>query len=361
MGLLQRDFLYFPAIRLSDRQKLHNTGEADHESHQMTAQTQPAVIPRGHDDHRYVAVSELMSLTLYDPVMSPKGPSTIQDFAMSSPHQFLKSTSRWTENHLVAFRCLLLENLPTSRIVSPSDLPGDEDPSMRLVQEHLMATEDEVRSGTIALKLGPATTFYRQLQVVLRRPPTPPAPIPISRSFRPSTLNTVFPPIPESQSSSTSGSSFQPSPPSTRNIVPSTGQAAVDTGSRSRTSMDSVQSDMSLSSTDEDKLETVANQAAVTLLGLLCTFEETIEPDNSRRLNLRFHHDTKSTLTCLFSNEALPPTLMVHGEPLASYNDGSYFIETRSTRRPHEWVKRDAYPRASLQVKISISSRRMLS
>jgi len=42
---------------------------------------------------------------------------------------------------------------------------------------------------------------------------------------------------------------------------------------------------------------------------------------------------------------------MVHGEPLASYNDGSYFIETRSTRRPNEWVKRDTYPRASLEVK----------
>ena len=41
------------------------------------------------------------------------------------------------------------------------------------------------------------------------------------------------------------------------------------------------------------------------------------------------------------SNEALPPILMVHGEPLLSYNDGSYFVETRSTRRPNEWIKRD--------------------
>jgi len=32
-----------------------------------------------------------------------------------------------------------------------SELPGDDDPSMRLVHEHLSATEAEVRSGTIAL------------------------------------------------------------------------------------------------------------------------------------------------------------------------------------------------------------------
>ena len=269
---------------------------------------------------------------------------------MNSPHQFLKSTSRWTETHLVAFRCLLLDNLPASRIIPTSDLPGDEDPSMTLVQEHLMATEEEIRSGAIALKLGPATTFYRQLQVVLRRPPTPPSPIPIPRTLRATTSNTVFPAIPESQSSSTSGSSFQPSTPPIRNIASSIGHGAVEIAGRSRTSVDSVRSDISFSSTDEDKLEAVANQAAVTLLGLLCTFEETIVPNSRRRLNLRFCLRMKLKLTC--SNETLPPTLMVHGELLVSYNDGSYFIETRSTRRPNEWVKRDAYPRASLEVKI---------
>ena len=42
---------------------------------------------------------------------------------------------------------------------------------------------------------------------------------------------------------------------------------------------------------------------------------------------------------------------MIHGESLASYNDGSYFVETRSSRYPNEWVKRDTYPRASLEVK----------
>lgn len=267
---------------------------------------------------------------------------------MNSPHQFLKSTSRWTEIHLIAFRCLLLENLPASRIIPQSDLPGDDDPSMRLVQEYLMATEAELRSGAKTLKLSPATSFYQQLQVVLRCPPTPPSPVPIPRTFRASTLNTVFPAIPESQSSSASDSSFQPSSPSTRSLVLSTGQGVVEIGDRSQTS---VRCDTSLLLTDEDKLATVASQAAVTLLSLLCAFEETMDANSRQRLNFRFYRHMKLTLTGLFSNEALPPTLMVHGEPLASYNDGSYFMEARSARRPNEWVKRDTYPRASLEVK----------
>src|SRR5947207_1486256 len=77
----------------------------------MTSPTLPGVIPRSPDDHRYVDASELMSLTLYESIMCPRGLSSIRDFAMNSPHHFLRSTSQWTENHLVAFRCLLLENL----------------------------------------------------------------------------------------------------------------------------------------------------------------------------------------------------------------------------------------------------------
>lgn len=53
----------------------------------------------------------------------------------------------------------------------------------------------------------------------------------------------------------------------------------------------------------------------------------------------------------VFSNEALPPKLVVHGAVLDSYNDGSFYIETRSSRRPTDWVKRDTYPRASVEVK----------
>ena len=267
----------------------------------MSVTTLPTVIPHSSDDHRYVAASELTSLTLYNTIMCPKGPATIQEFAMNYPHHFLKSTSRWTENLLIVFRSFLLEQLPTSRVIPLSELPGDDDPSMRLVQEHLSATDAEVRSGSVIRKLGPATSFYRDLQVVLRRPPTPPSPIPIPRTFRTSTLNTVFPPIPESQNSSTSDSSFQSSPQSTRNLVPPTGQTPVEPGSRSWTSMESVRSDISLSSTDENKLETVANQAAVTLLGLLCTFEDTTHSNSQRRLNLMFHDHMKLILMCLLA------------------------------------------------------------
>jgi hypothetical protein len=148
-----------------------------------------------------------------------------------------------------------------------------------LFDEHLNATEADIRSGRAAFKLGPATTFYAQLQVVLRRPPTPPSPIPIPRSIRPTTRTFVFPPIPESHDPSSSDSSYQPSPPMTRNPP--------DTNARPRSSTDSVRSDISLSSTDEDKLEIVANQAAITLLGLLCTFQNMIEPNLQRRLTLR--------------------------------------------------------------------------
>ena len=47
---------------------------------------------------------------------------------------------------------------------------------------------------------------------------------------------------------------------------------------------------------------------------------------------------------------------MVHGQIIKSHNDGSYFVETRSTRNPSEWVKRDDYPRASLEVRKSYSN-----
>ena len=46
----------------------------------------------------------------------------------------------------------------------------------------------------------------------------------------------------------------------------------------------------------------------------------------------------------------MQPSLFIHGETLSSYNDGSFYIERRSTRRPSDWVSRDTYPRASLEV-----------
>jgi hypothetical protein len=42
---------------------------------------------------------------------------------------------------------------------------------------------------------------------------------------------------------------------------------------------------------------------------------------------------------------------MLHGKTVENYNDGSYYIETRSTNHPTEWVKRDKSPRASVEVR----------
>lgn len=259
----------------------------------------PIVIPHARDDHRWVDVSELTSLKLYHSIMGPKPLSSILDFAMANPSQFLKSTSKWNENHLVAFRCLLLENLHPSRIIPPKDLSDDTDPAMKMVHEYLSATETDVRSENTSVTFGPAMLFYQQLKVVLRRPPTPPSPIPIPRTVRPSTLNAVFPSIPES-GSSTSDSSYQPSPPVARNLDPTaTRPGTSEGGTRPRSSMESVLSDgaMSISSTEEDKLESVANQAAISLLGLLCTFEAMTHPDRQRKLFVRCLCLFKTTLT----------------------------------------------------------------
>ena len=51
-----------------------------------------------------------------------------------------------------------------------------------------------------------------------------------------------------------------------------------------------------------------------------------------------------------FSREPMQPALVIHGQVVRSYNDGSYYIERRSTRRPTDWVSQDSYPRASLEV-----------
>ena len=102
--------------------------------------------------------------------------------------------------------------MPASRIVPSSEIPDDNDPRMKLVIQHFLASEHDIRSGTAELTFGPATRFYTQLQVVLRRPRSPPDPVSIPRSFQPSGLSTVFPPIPESQES-TSDDSYRPSPP----------------------------------------------------------------------------------------------------------------------------------------------------
>src|SRR5579871_3467062 len=105
---------------------------------------QPNVIPHPPNDHRYVQPSELLALKLYDQLMGRLS-WTIIDYA-GTPN-FLKSTSHWNEQHLIAFRCLLLEDLPVSRIVPISELISDDDTRMKLVDTHLLASERDVRTG----------------------------------------------------------------------------------------------------------------------------------------------------------------------------------------------------------------------
>jgi len=127
----------------------------------------------------------------------------------------------------------------------------------------------------------------------------------------------------------------------------------MDSRTRPKTSMDTNRFNTSSSSgagLDEDKVEVSANQAVVWLLGSLCAFERDAHSSCERRLSFRLS-DFKSPLT--FRNDRLAPKLMLHGKKVESYNDGAYYIETRSTRRPTEWVKRDKYPRASVEVRQS--------
>ena len=285
----------------------------------MDSVPDPRVIAHVPQDHRHVTPQELKSIPVYNVIMN-KPNTTILDYSMDKPEHFIKSTSKWTELHIVAFRCLFLENLPISRILPQTDLPDDNDPTMKLIIQHLSDSEDDIRSGKSALSLGPAIIFYRQLQVVLRRPSSPPSPIPIPRAVCPASLTTVFPTIPETLTSS--DSSYKPSPESSplaaapppdvpmrsRNSIdvtdnplrPGTGmdisdstqqRSSFESNDHPRSSMETYRSVLSSSGgsrIDEDKIEIVANQAVASLLGLLCAFEQATHPNSAKWLNFRF-------------------------------------------------------------------------
>jgi hypothetical protein len=155
---------------------------------------EPKVILYSVHDHRYVEVEELKNISVYNSIMN-RPRSSILDYALTKKKHFLKPTSGWNEFHLIAFRCLVLDNLPISRILPEADLPRDDDPTMQLVFKYLSDSEEDVRNGK-ALSFSPALSFYRLIQVVISRSPDP---IPIPRTLRPGT-STTFPSIPESMS-----------------------------------------------------------------------------------------------------------------------------------------------------------------
>jgi len=185
-------------------------------------------------------------------------------------------------------------------------------------------------SGRSALSLGPATAFYTQLRVVLRRSGTPPSPIPIRRTIRPASLTTVLPIIRESLTSS--DSSYKPSPESSQLALPPPDapmrprssmditdnllgplssmdvsdscqhRASIDSNDRPRSRMEtnrSMLSSNSGSSIDEDKLDIVANQAVASFVALLCTFEQVAHPNHAKRLSFRFRTFFKPPLIYL--------------------------------------------------------------
>src|SRR5579862_9815978 len=110
--------------------------------------------------------------------MYVRGPSVVHHRVCQAGRvRFLRETSRWTEQHLLAFNCLRLGNLPVSRVVPSSFIPADDDITMRLVRQELSATEDEVRSKKMVPGMG--YSFYLKLAQVLQRLSSPPPPIPI--------------------------------------------------------------------------------------------------------------------------------------------------------------------------------------
>ena len=315
-----------------------------------TTQNVPRVVSRSPKDHRHVEPNELKKIPVYNVIINRQH-STIMDYTMTKQKDFLKSTSGWMELHLVAVRYLLLKKLPIRRILTERDLPEDDDPTMQLVIKHLLDTEEDIRSGQSLLSLGPATSFYQQLQVVLRCSATPPSPIPVPHTLQSGSSTTVFPTIPDSMT--TSDSSYEPSPESPHGLEsPQRPQGSMDISERSCKSTESARSGQSSSSGasfDKDKLELVANQAVISFLDLLCSLEQVVHPNSTKRLNFRF--SIYQSRANIFSNETLSPKLMVHGVTLDSYNNGSYYLESRSLTRLNEWVRRDIYPRASVEIR----------
>ena len=151
----------------------------------------PNVIPHNQADHRYVSIPEVSSHVWFGRCMSTGFPSSIADFVSRDGPNFLKSTSKWTEQHLIAFKCLFLENLPVGRVLPLAYIPKDDDVTVQWVKRELSATEAEVRSGKTGF--GMAYSFYLQLAAVLQRPPTPPEPIVIpQRNLRPTSYEKTY-------------------------------------------------------------------------------------------------------------------------------------------------------------------------
>jgi len=289
----------------------------------------PHVIPHNPADHRYVSIPEVSSHVWFGRCMSTGFPSSIGDFVGRDGPNFLKSTSKWTEQHLIAFKCLFLENLPVGRVIPLAYIPEDDDVTVQWVKRELSATEGEVRSGKTGF--GMAYSFYLQLAAVLQRSPTPPEPIVVpQRNLRPMSYEKTYHFSSSSDSDYSTNSKTSPAKPTKRRpsgsvtfLDPvlegvseqtSEDQEMPDPSAQSPTASQQNRSDdadveevaqtqsgsewgrdsgefsissslKSIDSIEEDKLEVLSNQMAVTFLGLLAAMEHHSQEERDRRVS----------------------------------------------------------------------------
>ena len=223
----------------------------------------PFIIDHTPDDHRFVSLSEITNHEWYPIGSSSAYPSTIRDYVRRDGQHFLKSTSKWNEPHLNAFKALCLYDLLPSRIIPSTVFPNNTDQVLDFITSRMSATENEIRQG--AYSLGIATNFYSQLKVVLRRPRTPTSPIPIPVRLRQSNVVQLSH-SPASTGRMSTDSSYRPS---SIHETQGTGSGIHE-------------------SSEEDKAVSATNQMAVTFLDLLCQIEQKLNPHPSQRIAFRY-------------------------------------------------------------------------
>lgn len=243
---------------------------------------------------------------------------------------FLKSTSKWTEQHLIAFKCLL-DNLPINRVLPVAYIPQDDDVTVQWVKRELSASEAEVRSGKTGF--GVAFSFYIQLAAVLQRPPTPTEPIAVpQRNLRPTSYEKTYYFSSSSESDCSMTSRTSSAKPTKRGLSSSvtfldpvlegvgeqnlndekmpdlvaqspmisqqnrSGDTDIEEVAQPQSGSEwrrdsgefSISSSMrTIDSMEEDKLEVLSNQMVVTLLGLLAAMEHHTHEGQNRRVWFR--------------------------------------------------------------------------
>jgi hypothetical protein len=209
---------------------------------------------------------------------------------------------------------LYLDNLPVSRVLPLSFVPADDDITIQLIRQELSDGEDEVRSGKTTMGMG--YSFYLQLAQVLQRPSSP-EPIP-QRNLRPdsnpSTDSSYHLPGPTHRKA-TSASILDPvleetthtEPPEMVHADQYTSNTSQDVPHAPRcqdllrdaehmghsgSDWDSFGARMSsggksIDSIEEDKLEALSYQMAVTFLSLLAGMEDRCHEERDRKVVFR--------------------------------------------------------------------------